>query len=147
MKVWQKVLLILLIPVTAISLVWLGMAYAAPELPAALAPAVDKAKKQNRRLVLLLTGSFWCVACQALEKNVLTTPEWQAFATGEVLWETYNYPEDGSAPTPAHDALRKLPGFRGFPTWVVADPSGKLLALRDGTNVTAADLMTWIRSL
>ena len=147
MKTWQKVLLILLIPVSAISLVWLGMAYAAPELPAPLAAMVDKAKQQDRKLVLLLTGSAWCIDCKRLENNILATPEWKAFATNEIVMETFDYPEDRSAPTPAHEELRKLPGFRGYPTFVVSDASGKLLALRDGTNMTTADLITWIRSL
>ena len=147
MKTWQKVLLILLIPLVAIAGVWFGMAHAAPELPASLAPVVDKAKKQGRKLVLLLTGSDWCPACQQLEKDILTTPEWKTFISGEVLLEVFDYPADRTAPTPAHEDLRKLRGFRGYPTFVVSDASGKLLALRDGTDVTTADLITWIRSL
>jgi thiol:disulfide interchange protein len=147
MKTWQKVLLILLIPVAAISAVWIGMAYAAPELPASLAPMVDKAEKQDRKLVLLLTGSAWCPACQELEKKTLATPEWQTFAAAEILFETFDYPADRSFPTPAHGDLTKLPGFRGYPTFVVADASGKLLALRDGAAVSPADLIAWIRSL
>lgn len=147
MKTWQKVLLILLIPVSAISLVWVGMSYAAPELPASLAPAVDKAKKQQRKLVLLITGSAWCIECQRLDHNILSTPGWKAFAADEVVLETFDYPEDRRAPTLAHEELLKLPGFRGFPTLVVSDATGKLLALRDGTNVTASELIAWIRSL
>ena len=147
MQTWQKVLLILLIPVSAISLVWLGMAFAAPELPASLAAAVDKSKKKDRKLVLLITGSAWCIDCQRLENNILDTPEWKVFAADEIVMETFDYPEDRSAPTPAHDDLRKLPGFRGYPTFVVSNASGKLLALRDGTNVTTAGLISWIRSL
>lgn len=147
MKTWQKVLLILLIPVGAITAVWVGMAYAAPELPASLAPMVEKAEKQDRKLVLLLTGSAWCPACQALEKNTLTTPEWKAFAASGIVFETFDYPADRSFPTPAHGDLVKLPGFRGYPTLVVADGTGKLLALRDGGNISAADLIAWIQSL
>ena len=147
MKTWQKVLLILLIPVLAISGVWLGMAYAPPELPASLAPMVEKAKKQDRKLVLLLTGSAWCPACQELEKNTLATPEWKEFATHGIVFETFDYPADRSFPTPAHEALTQLPGFRGYPTFVVADASGKLLAFRDGGTVTAPELIAWIRSL
>ena len=147
MKTWKKVALILLIPVLAITAVWCGMALAAPELPAALAPAVARAEKQKRKLVLLLTGSTWCIDCQRLEKNAFATPAWQAFIKDEILLETYDYPEDRSAPTPVHEALRQLPGFRGYPTLVIASPAGKLLALRDGSSISAAELIAWIRSL
>jgi len=37
--------------------------------------------------------------------------------------------------------------FPGYPTFVVSNASGKLLALRDGTNVTTAGLISWIRAL
>lgn len=147
MKVWQKVLLVMLIPVSAIALVWVGMAFAAPELPASLAPVVDRAKTQDRKVVLLLTGSAWCAACQALEKNTLSTPEWRTFAAEGIVWEVFDYPADGAAPSPAHGDLRRLPNFRGYPTLVVADQGGRLLALRDGSNVTAGELIAWIRSL
>ncbi len=147
MKTWQKVLLILLIPVGAISGVWIGMQHAAPELPAALAPLVDRAKKKDQKLVLFITGSTWCIDCKRLEHSTLSTAEWKDFSTKEIVLETYDYPADRSAPSPAHEALRHLPGFRGYPTFVVAKASGKLLALRDGTNVTAPELIAWIRSL
>lgn len=117
------------------------------DLPKTVSGQVAKAKTMNRKLVLLITGSDWCPACIAMEKNMLVTPEWQAFAAKDIVFQTYDYPNGGEAPTPAHEDLLKLPGFQGFPTLVVADGSGKVLAMRAGFSGGAQDTIAWIKSL
>ncbi len=116
------------------------------KLPDTQTAAVGKARAAGKKLVILITGSKWCPPCQLLEKQVLSTPEWEAFAKNEILFEIYDYPAAGDAPTPAHRDLVSLEGVRGFPTVVVADQGGNVTGMRSGFGGDPADLISWIRS-
>jgi len=115
------------------------------DLPKSLASPVAQGRVLKRKVVILITGSAWCPACQAMERGLLTTPEWAAFVKNEIVFQKYDYPDPSSAPTPAHQDLLKLRGFEGFPTLVVADGSGSILGMRAGYG--EVDYPAWIRSL
>ena len=50
-----------------------------------LAKAQDVAKKQGKPIFLMFTGTQWCGACQLLEKNILSKPEFAAFVKDRVV--------------------------------------------------------------
>lgn len=147
MNSWVKLLLIIAVTFLVIRTMRQGWSVAGGELPKSVAGLVTKAKSLDRKLVLLITGSDWCPACQQMERGMLSTPEWAAFAAGEVVFQVYDYPNGGESKSPAHEDLLKLPGFEGFPTLVVADASGKVLGMRAGYGGGSGDYMQWIRSL
>ena len=142
MKPWMKLLLL------AAGGYWLFTTMnhgSGGELPKSLAGPVALGRTQQKKVVILITGSAWCPACQQMESGLLSTPQWLAFAAKEIVFQKYDYPDPSSAPTPAHQDLLKLPGFQGFPTLVVADGEGSILGMRAGYG--EVDYLEWIRSL
>jgi thiol-disulfide isomerase/thioredoxin len=116
------------------------------ELPKSVLGLQLRAKNLERKVVILITGSDWCPACQSMERGLLASPEWAAFTAKEVVFQKYDYPNGGEASTAAHRDLLKLDGFEGFPTLVVADGGGKILGMRAGYGL-GTDYPQWIRSL
>lgn len=53
--------------------------------------ALDKAKVENKQLVLQFSGSDWCAPCIKLEKNILNTPAFEAYAT-KFVWLKVDFP-------------------------------------------------------
>lgn len=149
MNSWVKLILIVAVTVVVVRAMragW-GSEGGGGELPKSVMGLAHKAKAKDQKLVLLITGSEWCPACQSMERGMLCTPEWTVFAGKEIVFHVFDYPEGGQPTTPAHMDLLQLPGFRGFPTLVVANASGKVLGMKAGFAGGAADYIGWIRSL
>ncbi len=98
-----------------------------------LTKAVQLSEKTKKPLLLFFTGSDWCGWCIRLQKEVLLTDEFHAWAKENVVLLELDFPRR----TPQADALRKqnmdLQQFfkiRGYPTiWLVnakADNAGKV---------------------
>lgn len=90
--------------------------------------ALARAKEQNAKVFLLFTGSDWCVWCMRLEKEILGTPEFAAYAGRNLVLVKLDFPEN--TPISAelkrqNETLAKKYGIRGFPTVVVLDSRGK----------------------
>ncbi len=117
------------------------------DLPKSLLGEVRKAKVLDRKLVLLMTGTDWCGACQSMQNGLLSTPEWQRFAANDVIFQKYEYPNGGMASTQIHQDLIAMPGFKGYPTLVVADGSGAVLDMKAGYGGSPQDYISWIQSL
>ncbi len=147
MNSWVKLVLIIIATFLVIRTMRQGWGGAGGDLPQSVAGLVSQAKTLDRKVVLLITGPGWCPACVAMEQGMLSKPEWTAFAGKEIVFQAYNYPNGGEATSPAHEDLLNLPGVKGFPTLVVAGPSGKILALRSGYGGGADEYIQWIRSL
>lgn len=91
------------------------------------------AAKEGRQIVVEFSGRTWCGPCQALVREVLSTPEFEQFAANRVVVHL-DYPRK-SERTPekvaANPELAKLLALRdayqleGFPTVVLLDASGR----------------------
>ena len=117
------------------------------EMPKSTQGLVARAKTKHRKLVILMTGADWCGACKAMENGMLNTPEWQGFAEKEVVFEKFDYPNGGEATTRAHEELKHLPGFQGYPTMLVVNGNGKILDMRVGFSGGPGEYISWIKSL
>lgn len=100
-----------------------------------LAAAQAEAKKTNRAILVLGTGSDWCGFCIRLEKNVLTNKEFQKFAK-ENLVLVYADSPSKKTQTPevaknSKDVLKKF-SVRGFPTVILLAADGKELGRKSG---------------
>ncbi len=42
--------------------------------------AKELAQKENKNILVILTGSEWCSPCKKMDKNVLANPEFQEYA-------------------------------------------------------------------
>ncbi|MDB6016616.1 MAG: trxA [Pedosphaera sp.] len=101
------------------------------DLPVALA----KAKAEQKRVLLDFTGSDWCPPCQALKKNVLSSPEFGAYAQTNLVLVEVDFP-NGKAQSEtlkqANEGLKEKFGVSGFPTTVLLDAEGKELRRAEG---------------
>ena len=64
----------------AAALTWLVASASAAEWLTDLPKAQAQAKADHKVVFMDFTGSDWCPPCKALHKNILSTPEFEAYA-------------------------------------------------------------------
>ena len=112
--------------------------------------AVEKAKAENKRVLLDFTGSDWCGPCIELRKRVFSQPDFAAYAKKNLILVEIDYPQrkkQTDALKNQNETLAKEYGIdaKGFPTIVVLDPAGKVAREFSGYDgETAADFIAWI---
>ena len=62
-----------------------------------LPKALDKAKAENKMVLMDFTGSDWCPPCKALHKTVLTSPEFEAYAQTNLVLVEVDFPNRQAA--------------------------------------------------
>lgn len=85
--------------------------------------ATEIAKKSKKPLLLFFTGSDWCGWCIRLQKEVMKTPEFTAWAKENVILVELDFPRR-TPQTPETKAqnleLQQFFEVRGYPTvWLV----------------------------
>lgn len=94
------------------------------------AAAQAEAKKTNRPILLLLTGSDWCPWCVRLKKNALDKDDFKAFAKQKLILVYADFPNNIKLPeelAAQNERLAKKYGVRGFPTTLILSPDGNVL--------------------
>jgi thioredoxin-related protein len=116
---------------------------------AALAGLKEEALMSGRdKIVVLLTGTSWCPYCVELDREVIQTSAWKAYARTEVVFRSYEYPAMGRSSGGEKGELLKRFDVEGFPTMVVMDYSGKVLGERAGFAEGGVEgYKRWIESL
>jgi thioredoxin-related protein len=87
------------------------------------------AAKAGKKLILLdFTGSDWCGWCMKLDKEVFSTPEFQNYASRNLILVKLDFPRK----RPQTEALKKQNeqlaqkyGIQGFPTIIVLNGQGE----------------------
>ncbi|RTY92441.1 thioredoxin family protein [Flavobacterium sp. GT3R68] len=113
--------------------------------------AIEISKKTKKPLLLFFTGSDWCGWCIRLQKEVLKTPEFEAWSKRNVVLLELDFPRR----TPQAEELKKqnselqqIFGIQGFPTvWFVnaTDKDGKVNFVQLGsTGYVAGGPMAWL---
>lgn len=112
------------------------------------------AAKSGKPLLVDFTGTDWCPYCVLLEKEVLKTPAFEAWA-GKVVLLKLDYPtragrtEEKLKADPSlarRMALKDQFKITGFPTVILMDPEGRELNRLPGfTKGTAPE--AWIAQL
>jgi thioredoxin-related protein len=111
--------------VAAVTLPWLT------DLPQAEA----QARTENKIVLMDFTGSDWCPWCIKFDNEVLDTPQFQAYASNNVVLVQLDFPEKKVLPPAlkqANDALQAQFKVDGFPTLVVLDKNGKEIGRQVG---------------
>lgn len=54
--------------------------------------SVDTAKAENKNVLLYFSGSDWCAPCVKFKKFIVNTPEFQAFATENLVIYNADFP-------------------------------------------------------
>jgi thiol-disulfide isomerase/thioredoxin len=96
------------------------------DLPTALA----QAREQNKVVFLEFTGSDWCPYCQALEKKVLASKAFDAYAKEHLILVVADFPQKTAQPAKlkrADAALAKEFKIQSYPTVLLLGPGRKVL--------------------
>ena len=90
--------------------------------------ALEQAKADDRRVFLFFTGSDWCGWCKRLNREILSTSEFNKFADDKLVLVELDFPRSKAqtAAVKAQNAeLAQRFKIRGYPTVIVLDSSGK----------------------
>lgn len=92
------------------------------------AAGLQQAKAENRKVFLFFTGSDWCGWCMKLDREILSTSEFKAFAAEKLVLIKVDFPHNTPQSEQQKAANQKLAeqfGIRGFPTVIVLNGAGK----------------------
>ena len=90
--------------------------------------AQEKAKAENKLVMLDFTGSDWCGWCIKLNKEVFSQPEFIEYAQKNLVPVEVDFPrkkEQSAEQKKANQALQKQYKIRGYPTIIVLNSEGK----------------------
>ena len=97
--------------------------------------AVSKAKAEKHPILVDFTGSDWCPVCAQMEKDVLSQPQFEDYAKKNLVLLRLDFPVSKPLPQKQQDqnnALQQRYGVEAFPTFLVIDPSGKVIQAYSG---------------
>jgi len=100
-----------------------------------LPKAQAQAKAENKIVLMDFTGSDWCGWCIKFRKEVLNTPEFQAYAAKNVVLVELDYPNkkvQSADLKKANAALKTQYDIHGFPTLLVLNQNGKEIGRQVG---------------
>lgn len=95
-----------------------------------LKAAQDQARTENKLILVNFTGSDWCGWCIKLKNEVFTKPEFDAFASDNLVLLEIDFPRQKPMPAAtrkANGALADKYKVNGYPTLHVLDADGKSL--------------------
>ncbi len=116
-----------------------------------LGKAQAQAKQGNKLILMDFNGSDWCPPCMALRKQVFSSPEFQKFASQNLVLVDVDFPhakEQSEALKKTNEALAEKFGVDGFPTVVVLASNGKELDKTTGyQGETAKEFIARLQQL
>ena len=93
------------------------------------------ARRSNRPILLLLTGSDWCGYCMKLKREVLDRPDFKRFAHDRLVLVYADSPRRIALPPPLVEQNKHLGEkyhARGVPCTVILTPDGRELGRISG---------------
>lgn len=91
-----------------------------------VAAAVAEAKKQDKDIMLLFTGSDWCPPCKKLDTEVFSQPEFVPGVGDNYVLVMLDFPKSAELSEQLqqqNEAMAKKFGVEGFPTVIMVDTS------------------------
>ena len=90
--------------------------------------ARDKARQENKFVLLDFTGSDWCGWCMKLKAEVFDKPEFAEFASANLVLVEVDFPHHKvleQSQKDANERLARTYQITGFPSIIVLGPDGK----------------------
>jgi thioredoxin-related protein len=112
--------------------------------------ALERAKAENKRVLLDFTGSDWCGPCIQFAHDVLTKPQFLTYAEKNLILVEVDYPQrkkQSAELKKQNEQLASKYGIdeKGYPTVVLLDPSGKVIREFTGYGGEGpAEIIAWI---
>jgi thioredoxin-related protein len=109
--------------------------------------ARERATKESKYVMALFTGSDWCPPCAKLQREVLSTPEFLAWASENVVLLEFDFPRTRPVPEEVkqrNQSFTRILGVTAFPTVIFMTPIGTEIA-RIGYQAGGPE--RWIREV
>lgn len=90
--------------------------------------ALNNAARENKKILILFTGSNWCKYCKLLKSEVLDQPEFKKLAAEKFIAVYFDYPTGKALPAEQKKIQQmwaKKFNVGGFPTVVILNSNGK----------------------
>ncbi len=114
------------------------------------AAAVEKAKAEKKPILINFTGSDWCGWCVKMDEETFSKPAFQELAAQRLVLLEVDFPRNKSQPPKLKKQNKELQekfNVKGFPTFVVINPNGKVLAEQSGYIPGGPEgLRNWLKS-
>jgi protein disulfide-isomerase len=97
--------------------------------------AVEKAKTENKVILLDFTGSDWCGWCMKLKTETFDQAQFKHYARNNLVLVEVDFPHQKTLPAPLkqqNDQLANKYGVKSYPTLVLVDKEGKELGRQKG---------------
>ena len=95
-----------------------------------LPKALEKAKAENKVVMMGFTGSDWCSTCIKLHKEVFSTPEFASYAKKNLVPVEVDFPKKkvlSAEQKQANSDLKEKYKIEGYPTIIVLNSKGEKL--------------------
>ncbi len=95
-----------------------------------LETALQKAKTENKAVLVNFTGSDWCQWCIRLSDEVFSKPEFEEYAEQNLILVRLDFPRsiEQSAETKMYNnQLAQRYGIQGFPTILLFNSQGQMV--------------------
>lgn len=113
--------------------------------------AKEKAKAENKHLLIDFSGSDWCGWCIKLDKEVFSQKEFKDYAKDNLVLVMADFPRDKSKQSEdvqkQNQKLMDEFKVRGFPTVFILSPDGKTIAKTGYQDGGAAAYVEHIKKL
>ncbi len=93
--------------------------------------AMQVAKNENKAILVNFTGSDWCKWCFKLSDEVFSQAEFEKYAQENLVLVKLDFPRSIQQTNEIkmyNQSLAQKYGIQGFPTILILDSTGKLLA-------------------
>jgi thioredoxin-related protein len=93
--------------------------------------ATEQAGREDVYILADFSGSDWCGWCIRLDEEVFSQPQFKAFAEDNLVLFLADFPRNKPQPETVKTQNRELAeqyGIRGFPTVLLLDSDGKVVA-------------------
>jgi thiol:disulfide interchange protein len=87
--------------------------------------ALEKAKAENKSVLVEFTGSDWCPPCIAMRKNVFSKKEFVTAASKKFILVELDFPKGDKDLKEKNQPLAEQYKIEGFPTVVLLGADGK----------------------
>ena len=95
--------------------------------------ALKSSKETKKNVLMVFSGSDWCLNCIKLKKNVLSSPAFETYASEELTLLLLDFPSDKVNALPEkqskkNEALAEKYNKEGtFPLVIILSPEGKVI--------------------
>jgi thiol:disulfide interchange protein len=87
--------------------------------------ALEKAKAENKSVLVEFTGSDWCPPCMMMRKNVFSKKEFVDAASKKFILVELDFPKGEPEVKKKNEPIAEKYKIEGFPTVILLSPDGK----------------------